>query len=112
MDSKTILIAFLTLLEKDFSPSLPEAVQDLPILNQSLAKLKDDEIEGAAEIIVDWCGERQPLGKIISDSCRQITLKHPIDSIPDDRENAFRQVRNTVQEKLEALKKAQDKENG
>lgn len=112
MSSNTILLAFLKLLENNFSPSLPQAMQDLPILNQSLAELKDDEIERAADIIVDWCGERQPLGKIISDSCRQISLKHPIDPIPDDRENAFRQVRTRVKEKLETLKKAQDKENG
>ena len=111
MDSNKILQAFLELLDNHFS-ALPQAMQDLPLLNKSLAELPDDEIEQVVDLIIDWCSEHQPLGKIISDSCKQISLKHPIEPLPDHLDNTFREVRKTVQQKVEALKKAQDEKNG
>ncbi|MBD2183809.1 hypothetical protein H6S82_21185 [Planktothrix sp. FACHB-1355] len=111
MDSNKILQAFLELLKNNFS-AFPQAMQDLPLLNKSLAELPDDEIEQAVDLIIDWCSERQPLGKIISDSLRQIKLDHPIEPLPDNLDNTFREVRKTVQQKLDALKKAQDEKNG
>ncbi|MCL1470441.1 hypothetical protein [Argonema antarcticum] len=111
MDSNKTLLAFLELLKNNFSP-LPQAMQDLPILNESLAKLPDDKIEQAVDLIIGWCGKRQPLGKILNDSCRQIKLEHLIDPLPDNLDNTFREVRKTVQEKVDALKKVRDEKNG
>lgn len=115
MDSQKTLLVFLYLLDNHLSDFPQEAIQDLPLLNKSLAELADDKIKETANLISNWCSKHKPLGKIFSyyyESSRQIKLDHAIEPLPENLDNTFREVRKTVQQKVEALKKAQDEKNG